>query len=80
MEVRSDLWRYFLFEDNDPGGQSEILAAISEGLSGSDIETIAITARRQALLNSRDLDLGTISLAVINTRNGRSSLPQRDAL
>jgi SpoVK/Ycf46/Vps4 family AAA+-type ATPase len=79
-EVRADLWRFFLFEDKDVDGFSEVFAAISAGLSGADIETIALTARRHALLASRDLDLGAAALAVVNTREGRSSLPQKDPL
>jgi SpoVK/Ycf46/Vps4 family AAA+-type ATPase len=79
-EVRTDLWRYFLFEDKDHDGFAEVLAAISSNLTGADIETIALTARRHALLSSRELDLGTVALAVINTQEGRASLPQKDPL
>jgi SpoVK/Ycf46/Vps4 family AAA+-type ATPase len=80
IEVRTDMWKYFLFEDRDEAMSSDILAAISEGLSGADIEMISLTARRHALLAARNLDLGSIALAIINTRNGRSSLPQKDPL
>jgi ATP-dependent Zn protease len=80
QEVRADLWRYFLFEDKDDDGFSDLFAAISSGLSGADIETIALTARRHALLASRELDLAAVALAVVNTQEGRSSLPQKDPL
>ncbi len=79
-EVRSDLWRHFLFEDKDGEALAEDLAVISDGISGADIETIALTARRHALLNTRALDLGAVALAVINTRSGRSSMPQKSPL
>lgn len=79
-EVRTDLWKHFLFEDRDEAMVAEILAVISEGLSGADIETISLTARRHALLNARNLDLGTVALAIINTKNGRSVQPQKDPL
>ena len=79
-EVRADLWRHFLFEDQDSVGQAEDLAVISNGLSGADVETISLTARRHALLANREPDLGAIALAIANTRAGRSSLPQKDAL
>jgi SpoVK/Ycf46/Vps4 family AAA+-type ATPase len=75
-EVRASMWRYFLFEDKDQP-EAEDLAAISDGLSGADIEMIALTARRHALLNARAVDLGAVALAVINTRQGRGSLPQK---
>lgn len=80
IEVRTDMWKYFLFEDRDEAMQSEILAAISEGLSGADIETISLTARRHALLGGRKLDLGAIALAIVNTRSGHPGLPQKDPL
>ena len=80
IEVRKDMWKYFLFEDRDEAEQSEILAAISQGLTGADIETISLTARRHALLAARDLDFGAIALAIMNTRNGRPAMPQKDAL
>jgi SpoVK/Ycf46/Vps4 family AAA+-type ATPase len=80
IEVRIDMWKYFLFEDRDEAMQSEILAAISEGLSGADIETISLTARRHALIGERKLDLGAIALAIVNTRSGRPGLPQKDPL
>lgn len=76
-EVRGDLWRHFLFEDKDPDALADDLAVISGGLSGAEIETIALTARRHALLNGRALDLGPVALAVTNTRTGRGTLPQK---
>lgn len=79
-EVRADLWKHFLFEELDQAMQSEILAVISEGLSGADIETISLTARRHALVGERNLDLGTVALAIMNTKNGRSAMPQKEPL
>lgn len=79
-EVRVELWRHFLFEDDDGQKFSEILAKISEGLSGADIETLSLTARRHALLEQRDIDLGTVALSIVNGRNGRLTLPQREVL
>ena len=79
-EVRADLWRHFLFEDKDVETRAEDLAVISDGLSGADIETVALTARRHALLDNRELDLGTVALAIMNTRAGRTSMPQKEPL
>ena len=53
---------------------------ISDGLSGADIETVALTARRHALLDNRELDLGTVALAIMNSRAGRASMPQKEPL
>jgi hypothetical protein len=80
VEVRSDLWKHYLFEDANESDLSDILAVIAEGLSGADIETIALTARRHALIENRKIDLGAVALAVVNTREGRHSLPQKDPL
>jgi SpoVK/Ycf46/Vps4 family AAA+-type ATPase len=79
-EVRIDLWKHFLFEDKDHESISETLAFISEGLSGADIETIALTARRHELLESREIDLGSVALSVVNTAQGRQTLPQKQPL
>jgi hypothetical protein len=79
-EVRADLWRHFLFEDKDDEALAHVFAAISAGLSGADIETIALTARRHALLAAREIDLGAAAWAVVNTQEGRSSLPQKEPL
>lgn len=78
--VRVDLWRHFLFEDKEDGGVSEILAQISDGLSGADIENIGLSARRHSLINQRDLDLGPVAQSVNGTLQGRPVLPQKDSL
>lgn len=80
IEVRSDLWKHFLFDDKDESMFSDILAVISEGLSGADIETAALTARRHALIDDRDLDLGAVALAIVSSRAGRPTLPQKAPL
>ena len=80
VEVRADLWKHFLFEDNDGEQIADPLSVLSDGLSGADIETIALTARRHALLDKRDLDFGSIALAILNFRAGGSSMPQRTPL
>ena len=59
-KVRQDLWAHFLFEDQDESNMSELLASFSEGLTGADIETISLTARRHALLDSRPVDLTSV--------------------
>ena len=43
--VRVDLWKHFLYSDRDVDkGACKVLAILSEGLSGADIETIALAA------------------------------------
>ena len=78
--VRKDLWSHFLFEDQDESKLSALLASFSEGLSGADIEAIGLTARRHALLDSRSVDLASVALAVVHSDQGKSILPQGEAL
>lgn len=80
VDVRADLWRHFLFEDNDTEEVSGSMAAISDNLSGADIETTALTARRHALLDRRAVDFGSVTKAILQTRSGRPSQPQRRPL
>ena len=78
--VRENLWRYFLFEDHDEHNVSEPLAAVSPHLSGADIEAISLTARRHAVLDSRPLDLASVAFAVVESRAGKTALPQSGEL
>ena len=78
--VRVALWNHYLFEDEDDGRTSDNLALISPGLTGADIKAIAQTARRLALHESRDIDLGTVALAILWTGRNRLVLPQSGAL
>ncbi len=74
--VREDLWRHFLFEDQDEHNVSELLATISAYLSGADIEAISLTARRHAVLDSRPINLASVALAVVESRGSKTVLPQ----
>lgn len=76
-DVREELWRHFMCEDDAGNPLPPTLAALSEGLSGADIETIGVAARRQAVLGGRVIDPASAALAAIRTCAGRPSLPQR---
>lgn len=78
--VRSDMWRFFLYEDDDKEGISKILGELSDGLSGADIESMSLTARRHAIIDSRPVDIGTVANAIVSTKTGKSLLPQRQPL
>lgn len=80
VDVRKDLWRHFLFEDRDEAKISNELAAISEGLSGADIEAIGLSARRNALLDNRPLDIASVVSAVLHSSSDKSAVPRRVAL
>ncbi|WP_430246197.1 AAA family ATPase [Neorhizobium sp. DAR64861/K0K2] len=78
--VRADLWRHFLFEDKDEDGRAELFATVSEGLSGADIETMSLSARRHAVHDSRDIDFGAVIAALLEPRSGRTAPVQRQPL
>jgi len=79
-KVRTGLWEHFLFEEKDEDGLSPILAQISDGLSGADIENIALAARRHSLIGDKELDLGPVALSVTDSVLGKRSIPQKDPL
>lgn len=63
-EVRRDLWRHYLFQDNDNDiGKAKLLSRILDKLNGSDIENIALAARRRAILNKTSPDILSILLS-----------------
>lgn len=78
--VRTDMWRYFLFAGDDKESIAHILASLSEGMSGADIESIGLTARRHAIIDKRPVDIGTVASAIVSSQSGRSALPQRQPL
>lgn len=78
--VRADMWRHFLFEGDDKGNVSEVLAKLSEGVSGADIESTAVTARRHAVIDNRPVDIGTVAAAIVPSHTGKTGLPQRQPL
>lgn len=64
LEVRADIWRYFLADDL-AAAESDVLARASEGLTGCDIETMALTSRRRAILGEKPIDLQALLFAVL---------------
>jgi SpoVK/Ycf46/Vps4 family AAA+-type ATPase len=79
--VRMEMWTHFLFRD-DTARQEDagILAALSEGLSGADIENIALAARRRAILDQEEPPLAHILIAVAGSRPGAPKLVERHGL
>ncbi|KQT80556.1 AAA family ATPase [Methylobacterium sp. Leaf466] len=76
--ARADLWRHFLFEGNVVAEQlTQALAAVAEGLSGADIQNIALSARRHAALAGGSVDAGSVVWAVLQSRKGQLTLPTR---
>jgi len=78
--VRVDLWRYFLFEDDPASPYPPLLARASGGLSGADIQTIALAARRQGVLENHAVDTGAVAWAAYEAAAGRPAPPPRGQL
>lgn len=81
QDVRSALWSHFLYEDkNATDNQASMFAKVSEGLSGADIETVSVGARRHALIDNKDIDLAGIAWAIHQIRRGKPGLPPREPI
>ncbi|WP_338606828.1 ATP-binding protein [Pelagibacterium nitratireducens] len=76
-EVRSSLWRHFLLNDADLDKVHLTLGKISDGLTGADIQNIAWAVRRNAVLDSNDLDIAAVAYSVIQRRRSGVGLPSR---
>ncbi|PQQ27070.1 AAA family ATPase [Photorhabdus hindustanensis] len=80
LEVRESLWNHFLFQDKGISKELKALSIISDGLSGADIETIAIAARRQAILTNSGIDIIAVIQAIIEGDSHNSIIPYRERL
>ena len=74
-EVRKSLWQHFLFQGAVAHkDEAQLLGRFSEGLSGADIENIALAARRRMILSQKESSLAQILLAVGTSHTGSPRL------
>jgi DNA-binding Lrp family transcriptional regulator len=66
LELRQALWSHFLDTSEEQIQQSVVLARLSNGMSGSEIEQHALAARRRSVLDSRPLDMASLGGVVLN--------------
>lgn len=78
--VRTAMWRYFLYQDSDDEKASEVLARLTEAMTGADIENFAHAARRRSLIGRQELSLPQILLAIASSANGVPKLPDNRPL
>lgn len=74
-EVRASLWLHFLFQNVAVHKEeADLLARVSDGLNGADIENIALAARRRSILGNQEPSLAQILLAVHSSHAGNPRL------
>jgi SpoVK/Ycf46/Vps4 family AAA+-type ATPase len=74
-DVRASLWLNFLFQGAEGRqGEARLLARVSDGLNGADIENIGLAARRRSILGNQEPSLAQILLAVQSSRTGSPRL------
>jgi MoxR-like ATPase len=75
QDLREGLWLHFLYEGSaERKRDANILARVSDGLNGADIENISLAARRRTILGNHEPSLGEILLAVRASRAGSPRL------
>ncbi len=75
QELREFLWSHFLFSDKGSFKELKALGIASKGLSGADIETIAISARRQSVLSNTPLNIPSVLLSIMDSEYNNSVMP-----
>lgn len=79
-DLRQNLWSHFLFLDSGDESITALLAKLSEGLSGADIESISIATRRKCVLTKMDINIGSVVSAVIASSLGNTATPTNGEL
>ncbi|MDB4224300.1 AAA family ATPase [Granulosicoccus sp.] len=75
-DVRSAMWEHFLFAElNIKNRLPKVLAQLSDGLSGSDIEILALACRRRCVLDDASLNFFALFEAVTNSTQGKPIIP-----
>jgi SpoVK/Ycf46/Vps4 family AAA+-type ATPase len=74
-EVRIALWLHFLFQDDEAHRRSaQLLARVSTGASGAEIENIALGARRRLVISGQMPSLAHITMAACEASSGNARL------
>ena len=77
-DMRQEIWKTYLpFSDDS---EAIALAMISEGLSGSDIHDLAVSARRASIVLEAPFDIAALAWSVIQSANSSLVLPPIDGL
>ena len=80
-EIREMLWLHFLHEGKEENhSETALLAKVSKGLTGADIENIGLAARRYAVISGTAPTLAKILLLVLDAKSGNACLINNDDL
>lgn len=74
-DARKKLWLHFLYQDDKTQqNDAELLARVSDGLNGADIENIGLAARRRTILSGEEPPLVKVLLAVSKSSSSSARL------
>jgi SpoVK/Ycf46/Vps4 family AAA+-type ATPase len=76
LKVRLDLWAHYLSSHTE--NIIRLLGVVSDGLSGADIESLALAARRNAILSDKEVDYAGLVHSVLNSSPGNTATPERN--
>jgi hypothetical protein len=80
-DVRASQWLHFLYQSEEARlDDAHLLARASSGLSGADIENIALAVRRRSILGHPEPSLAQILMAIQSARSGNPQLLQNREL
>ncbi len=78
-DVRESLWLHFLYQDDETRrNEASLLARVSDGLNGADIENIGLAARRRTILSGKEPPLVKVLLAVSKSNSSSARLISSD--
>lgn len=66
LDLRQALWSHFLSAPGEQDQQISVLARMSNGISGAEIEQYALAARRRSVLDSSPLDMASLGGELLN--------------
>ncbi|KVO02671.1 ATPase [Burkholderia ubonensis] len=74
-DLREALWFHFLGDDPGYEAASRMLALLSEGLNGADIEQFALAARRSAAHKNGRIDMWSLACSILHRGAGTTASP-----
>ncbi|MFP3341466.1 ATP-binding protein [Halomonas sp. SIMBA_159] len=80
IDLRQVMWNFFLYSDEGDAQVTNSLAAISDQLTGADIENISYASRRRSILSDKEINLPRLVEAVIKSSSSRILIPKNGDL